>query len=373
MFTVYQDSVVEKKIGEDMDRVIDSILLTFNKVDAIYLTGGFGRGEGSILLSKDGICQPLNDYDLVVITENSCDERILNSLRTRLAVECGIRQVDISTINPKKIRHLNFTMSNFDLVYASQSIYGRDLLIEEKPNWKPEEMPLKEGVVPLFLFLSALIQSYPGERNLNENQIFWSYQQLSKSILGWSTAMLIFDGLYKPSYSERSIIFKEKFSKDKELCKLVDLATNFKLRPSLNPCTLFELNELWSLTASSHIDAIKKLIPRYYNTRFKDWENLITRHRYSMNGISKAIISKIFRKHHYYDCLNMDISKLYLCFFLIEKQKEQLVNSKRFFRKISYSKHENSIFDTNQYIKELVTADKNSQIFSERGDDIFYV
>ena len=212
MFTVYQDSVVEKKIGEDMDRVIDSILLTFNKVDAIYLTGGVGRGEGSILLSKDGICQPLNDYDLVVITENSCDERILNSLRTRLAVECGIRQVDISTINPKKIRHLNFTMSNFDLVYASQSIYGRDLLIEEKPNWKPEEMPLKEGVVPLFLFLSALIQSYPGERNLNENQIFWSYQQLSKSILGWSTAMLIFDGLYKPSYSERSIIFKEKFS-----------------------------------------------------------------------------------------------------------------------------------------------------------------
>ena len=153
MFTVYEDSEVERKISNDMNLVADSILSAFDNVEAIYLTGGFGRGEGSVIFSKEGKCQPLNDYDLIVITETSCEDKILNALRTRLAFECGIRQVDISILNPKKIKYLGFTMSNYDFVYASQSIYGTDLLFEARPNWDPKKMPFKEGIVPLFLFL----------------------------------------------------------------------------------------------------------------------------------------------------------------------------------------------------------------------------
>ena len=37
-------------------------------IRSIYLCGGFGRGEGSVL-KKDHHIQPINDYDLVVFND----------------------------------------------------------------------------------------------------------------------------------------------------------------------------------------------------------------------------------------------------------------------------------------------------------------
>ena len=372
MYTLHENDIVEEKISNDMKIISEYIVSSVENVKAIFLTGGFGRGEGSVIVENNR-CQPLNDYDLVVIADSLPKEKLINSMRLTLAELCGIRQVDLSLMRSESLPNLNFTMSNYDLATSSKAIYGSVDILKRIPRWSPKKLPLVEGVVPLFLFLSSIIQAYPKQQDLTQNQLFWSYQQLTKSILGWSTAMLIFKGLYDPSYYKRNEIFQKHFAKDKDLCDLVRLATNFKLYPTLKPCDETQLTKLWEVVKESHLRTLKLLLPEFYNFQFKTWDHLISRHKRSMANITKAVLSIILRRHYYYDCLNTDLAKLYLCLSIGNDNPDFLSESKQCFKRISSIKNKQKISDDlNLYLDQLVKVDINSQIFSERGDDIFY-
>ena len=369
----YTNKLVKNKIDSDMSIIIKTINSRIINVDSIILSGSFGRDEGSILINHN-VCQPLNDYDLTVITNEYFDKDELEILRTDLASMCGIRQVDISLLKPSNIKKLNFTMANYDLFFASKVIYGDFYNIFKIPDWKPEDMPHKEAIVPLFLFLSSIIQSYPINKDLSSDAIFWSYQQITKSILGWSTAMLIYEGLYHPSYSERNKRFQEKFRENEKLCNLVNKATLFKLKPDINPCNIQELNDFWSEARKAHLESIKLLLPRFYNYKFVSWDYLIKRHLWSPRGTAKMILSILLQKHHYYDCLKIDIAKLYLCLSFDSADKNKFFKkSKIFLKKLSsYKKSKHSLSTYDEYIHHLIMHDKNANLFYQRGVDIFY-
>ena len=372
MYTINNIKLSNQKINCDMEIIKKVIISEIKNVKAIILTGGFGRGEGSVIF-KDNICQPLNDYDLVVVTNHSAPPIKLEAIRVDLAKLCGIRQVDISLVKYKNFSNMSFTMANYDLLNASKLIYGSLDGISNKPVWNPKKLPLKEGVMPLFLFLSSLIQSYPKHKELNQNEIFWSYQQITKSILGWSAAMLIFKGLYDSSYNQRNQLFQKEFTENKSLCRLVELATEFKLNPILNPCTLSELSKLWNEARLSHMESLKLLLPSFYSINFSSWDNLVIKHKNSFTNIIKMMLSRIFRRHHYYDCLNIDLAKLYLCLAIEDDTNEYLLKSHFYLKKIS-SVNKNKIYssDINEYIDQLICLDKNAYLFFERGSDIFY-
>jgi len=370
MYTVHENELINQKIAGDMDEITETILSLVGDVDAIYLTGGFGRGEGSVLFDEFK-CQPLNDYDLVIITDKLVTEGELVKVRVDLAEKCGIRQVDIGIKRRKDLSSLKFTMANFDLANASEMIYGSLDLKGEMPNWLARDLPKGEGIFPLFLFLSAIILSYPSSKSMSRDEIFWAYQQITKSILGWSTAMLVFEGLYNTSYTSRNEIFQKHFSEFPELCSLVKQATNFKLRPTLSPCAASDYLELWNKARDAHLDVMKSLLVEYYRVDFVSWSSLINRHRVSSKNIVKTLLSLVFRKHHYYDCLNIDVAKLYFCLSI---QDETFLNqSKRYFKKVTWNKPEQNLsINREKYRQQLIMGDINARIFSERGTRIFY-
>lgn len=370
MFTVYKNELINQKIKGDMDQVTKTILSLVTNVDAIILVGGFGRGEGSVLLDGKK-CQPLNDYDLVVITDEMVSEDELVEARLDLAEKCGIRQVDLSIKRRKDLASLKFTMANYDLINASFIIYGSLNLKRESPSWQASSLPKVEGVFPLFLFLSSIVLSYPKSNSMTSQEIFWAYQQTTKSILGWSTAMLVFEGLYDSSYVSRNKTFQEHFSEFPELCILVEQATNFKLRPTLDPCTYSDYLEVWNKAKETHLDVMKLLLSRYYSVEYDSWNALINRHRVSPKNIAKALLSLILRKHHYYDCLNIDIAKLYFCLSI---ENESLLSySKHYLKKVKLSKTEQEFsIDREEYRQQLIMGDINARIFNERGSEIFY-
>ena len=370
MYTIHNNELINQKINCDIDVINETILSLIGSVDAIFLTGGFGRGEGSVLFDNFQ-CQPINDYDLVVVTDESVIEREIVKARIDLAEKCGIRQVDIAVKQRKDLSSLKFTMANFDLVNASIMIYGTLNLKREMPNWLARDLPKEEGIIPLFLFLSAIVQSYPSSKIMSRDEIFWGYQQLTKSILGWSTAMLIFESLYHTSYASRNEIFQKHFSEFPELCSLAQQATDFKLHPTLVPCKASDYHEFWNKAREAHLDVMKSLLVKYYRVNFYSWSSLINRHRLSPKNIVKSLLSLVFRKHHYFDCLNIDLAKLYFCLSI--KDENFLKKSKHYFKKVKWNKKEQTLYNTKEeYLKQLIMGDINARIFSERGSRIFY-
>lgn len=372
MYAIYSNNIIDRKINVDMDIIVENILQSAEHVSAIVLTGGFGRDEGSVLLDGEK-CQPLNDYDVTVIAETWHEGLDLDAKRVELASLCGIRQVDLALISQKSLPKLKLSMLNYDLVNASKVIYGDHDWAKKAPKWNACDLPYKEGVKPLFLFLSSILQAYPQSNEMSHEELFWSYQQSTKAVLGWSTAMLVFDGLYDPSYQNRNLLFQNKYSEKKELCELVSKATAFKLKPNASPCNQDGLNEFWSLTKEAHLDVMKDLIPKFYNTKFTNWERLVLRHKLSFSSIAKKALSVLFSRHHYENCLNIDIAKLFMCLSLDSDNEYFFNKSRAHYKKLMLTEKLNTPSkDREQYLRQLITTDINARIFFEQGNAIYY-
>src|SRR3989339_1840041 len=70
-YTVAGSPQFEQRLGNELQRIVTAVrdLPQAPPIEAIVLMGGYGRGEGTPL-HKDGIEQPFNDYDLMVICGN---------------------------------------------------------------------------------------------------------------------------------------------------------------------------------------------------------------------------------------------------------------------------------------------------------------
>jgi hypothetical protein len=99
----------------------------------------------------------------------------------------------------------------------------------------------------------------------------------------------------------------------------------------------------------------------------------VVRHQSSFINIIKTIYSILFNQHHYRDCLNTDIAKLYLCLGLNHGGKEFIDKSKKYYQKLVMNREELSLIDRDEdYLNLLLKSDINAQIFYARGNQIFY-
>ena len=111
----------------------------------------------------------------------------------------------------------------------------------------------------------------------------------------------------------------------------------------------------------------------FYKFKFSTWDYVVLRHKLSFVNLAKMLLSKVFRRHHYYDCLNTDLAKLYLCLAIGNPDDGSLAKSKRYFSMITSVKSSQLPSpNLRQYIEQLILSDKNAQMFFERGSDIFY-
>ena len=300
-----------KKIDNDVQEITNYLLDNIDHVDAIILVGSFGRGEGSIL-HHDNEIYAINDYDLVVISNKNYSEVYINNLRRELEKKLSIRQVDLTFYKKTELRKTNFSMYIYDLKYASKIIYGDSNILELIPNMDSKKMPILEGIRPLFLFGISLLQAYPYQKDITDFDIFWSYQQISKSVIGWSTALLVSKGLYDPSYKKRQEIFLKKFSDDLELCRYVNLAYEFKLNPSFNPINTLDLKKYWNKITKAHLQVCKQVIGKYYSSKSNSLESVCMSYKKSFRNRLK-ILYTIFFGIDKRTIINLDVGQLFLC------------------------------------------------------------
>ena len=280
-------------------------------MEAIFLVGSFGRNEGSVLnYHGKNIC--INDYDLVVLSNKNLDSFFINGLRRKLENILQIRHVDISSYQKRDFKKMDFTIYSYDLKYASKTIFGNEKYLNLIPDMDKSKIPILEAIRPLLLFPGALLLAYPRKKQMTEIEIFWSYQQISKSILGWSSAMLIEKGLYTPSYLERSKIYEKTFKNRKRLCKLVKEATNFKLRPNLIAIEGKDLMNFWIEATKVHLEVCESILKNYYRSQSSNIEDVLSCYEKSFRNRLKRIFT-IFTGIDKSSMMNIEIGQLYLC------------------------------------------------------------
>ena len=65
------------QIQKYLQVIVDTIVSQIPQTQSIILAGGFGRGEGSVII-KNKQAIPLNDFDIYIITNQAIDEHHLN-------------------------------------------------------------------------------------------------------------------------------------------------------------------------------------------------------------------------------------------------------------------------------------------------------
>jgi hypothetical protein len=232
-FTAHNNGKIDEKIQGDLDTIKKCLVEAFPGVRALILVGGFGRGEGSVLLDANKI-RPINDYDIVVVSENVVDPVKLRREAKRVASTLGIWHVDLVCIPEREISTLPLTMFNYDAKYGGYVFWGNEKIFDSFPPMNASKLPLEEGRILLFnrivtvleCFSVAFLHTEPPDRAR-----LFLVAQTTKGILAACDAVLILERKYHHSYREKQNRFNA-LKRPNEQKALVDRAVSFKLFPT---------------------------------------------------------------------------------------------------------------------------------------------
>jgi hypothetical protein len=318
---------IRRKIQSDLSQIIDELKF-FPQIVSIVLGGGFGRGEGSILIEK-GKVKPLNDYDIYIFVNKEIDKNLIYQIEKKLAEKLEIIWVDIQQITYSKIKKLKPHQYIFDIKYGGRVIYGKNILSELK-NFQSEEIPLDSAEKLLMTRLWCLFQKEKG---------FFYNQQIVKAVLALEEAILILNKDYTTSYEEK--LEKIKKYTDDRYYALFKWATLFKLKPNkrlkIKPEDYIKIRRLFLKTL---LEVGKKLYnfsktERYYNSYiFYNFPYLIYRQFFRADkkyGIQIKIKFAEFYLMLYYETKNEQYLKacetiLNLRFFNINNLHKEILD-----------------------------------------------
>ena len=216
---------IEKKANKMLTRHTEIMVNTIKKwinPIAIYLTGSFGRGEGTVFLNEGKIL-PLRDYDVLIITLKPISHQTLYRIKKEIEKKIGIPLVHFSKsdrhpfevwLTQLTVQDLKVTpiLKVMDVKYSAKLLWGKDLrdIIEVEPH----DLSTYNVFMILGGFLSGIIYELD-PRVLQNTKFYWRrvdlvYQCL-KIYIEMSTALLLLKGMYAPSFSERVSLFSEVY------------------------------------------------------------------------------------------------------------------------------------------------------------------
>ena len=338
-FTVHQDPRINKYIEQDLSFLRKALKEQFPNITALILTGGFGRGEGS-LLWQNGLPKPINDYDIVVLFKKKIDRNALRTQSVILAKQLAIRFVDLLPINEAQTPHLPYTQFNYDLSQGNYTFYGDPQLLSRLPTWDSAQMPLSQGKKILFNRLVSLLEGYSTRFLIEpptDQEAFFLANQCSKAILACVDALLMLKGHYHYSYQQRYINFSQDYTHDPESIRLVKRAVEFKLRPQFQPP--FDVITYWFYSRDFFVKTLKHFLNIFYEREFSDWVNFDKFYRsriYLNNGNTKGHLKDLvrlgLRRPLVFDqIINLDLAQIHLSAAIIDKNQDDalLVNLAR--------------------------------------------
>ncbi len=359
-YTKNKSKLVESYLNEKIRIIIDIIRKRIPDTISIIMGGGFGKGEGSVVVKNKEVIL-INDFDMYVIAKKEYSEEIINNIAQEASRKIGKKgissfikfnknrpllkdffYIDLKVIPINYLKKLPPMVKYYDLKNSSKVIYGKNVL-DNIPDF---ELPLAEGARFLLNRMSHLVQHFYSSfftKNVKENdhQIFLLHT--IKTYTDACSALLILSKKYEPTYSKRLDVFKEIYSKDfPELKKLIpeytekikeftEFKLNFNLdayrgndlelwkqsRNYIGIATKYFFKEFLNKKINNYYDlskAIEKSAVKYYNPYIK----YILKRKFKLNINNKYILglgsitAHIYMNFLYFNRMKEGHNKLYI-------------------------------------------------------------
>lgn len=257
-------STLEKHLTHVCEQVREGIraIIPTTKLEGIALAGGYGRGEGGVLRTKDGD-KPYNDLEFFVFVRGSTflnDRRYkasLHELGERLTPAAGI-EVEFKIISSATLSQAAPSMFYYDLVMGHRWLIGDDSLLENAGHHREaSRIPLHEVTRLLFnrcsglLFAKARLQ----QGSFTAEDADFVARNIAKAQLALGDALLAADGRYHWSCIERH----ERLAADESLQQHHAEGVAFKLHPQRSTQSREELAKLHAEVSSLAMDLFLRL------------------------------------------------------------------------------------------------------------------
>lgn len=290
-----KDQLKENRLNNDMEYIISQIVEKMEKPPtAIYLCGGYGRGEGAWIFNPDGSVSPYNDYDFSVITDYPLAPKEYTDLRKELAAKIGISWIDIDFYPLKSLKKMSATIKNVDLLYASKFLYGEDILKTLAPICSQNI-----GVYDVLKLYRTRIWTFLGSwdgsfHSLQADESCFFKNQMAKAVLAACDMILISEKAYTPRYYDRVERACEVMSYNERFCVRARWALHEKLNPSMGELSLEEMKELYFECKMIFDEGLRYALKENYKY-FEDPE--ITKRYYFLHTshLVHDVYNKLFR------------------------------------------------------------------------------
>lgn len=204
-FTLDGSDALEEHLARTCEKVRSEIqrLIPSDKLEAIVLGGGYGRGQGGVLKTPNGD-KPYNDLEFYVFLRGS---RVLNErnyskqlcdLGDKLAPEAGLH-VEFKVDSLSRLRSAPVTMFSYDLVSGHKIIFGSaDIFRGTERHLDGRNIAAAEATRLLFNRCTGLLLAKEMLRGgaLTDEQSDFVGRNLAKARLALGDAVLAARGEY---------------------------------------------------------------------------------------------------------------------------------------------------------------------------------
>ncbi len=252
LYTRHSNPSADAAVKDQLKYILDALTARVGPVEAVVLTGSFGRGEGGVYQDSAGRYCPVNDYDLIVVDPRDLTVE-LAGLGDQLARELEIDFVDLAYSNGCW-ENLPPTIFNYDLKYGSRVMAGNPSVLDPIPVYAASEFTADDTVRLLLNrtagLLSGINGKFLGDDPGSADEQRYRTNQMVKAWIAVGDAYLIQWNGYDSSYMRRKERFVSLASGAGLESKLIDCVASsydFKCLPDYAAftCGLQEMVELF--------------------------------------------------------------------------------------------------------------------------------
>lgn len=310
-----EDASVNEQIESQLQLVTKTILKNTPKVRSIIIAGGFGKGEGSFKLTKDGKVRCLRDFDVVCIVDRKPNLKAVDKLHDQIYKSLGLKNSASSVFGREQsfMIDLKFLRKD-DLIYpdiyfcdlkaTSQILWGED--VRGLVPWTKYDVPLSSGLRLLFEKVSGLLGHFSvvylqGKTPTNQEKESL-LSECRKTFIEIGTALCILAGKYEPKYAKRAKVLANLYATQfpelarvlPELPKKVIEYTDLRLKSYL-PKNYEDPVELWFSARNYLREAFNFYLRSYTGKSLSDWNALPTLMRTVAREYYKPFLGPLLR------------------------------------------------------------------------------
>lgn len=279
--TYYNNKEVEiflRKVLKEVSLVFEKIF-TKETTSALILIGGYGRGEGGILVQDDAF-HPHNDLNILYIHHGSIDNISIDKANRQLEKISKTYTIDIdmSAINKNKLLNLNGLVMSYDMRYGHKTLLGNSDFLKEYQAFSIENIdPIEVRQLLVnrgtLLLINRLLLN---KETLLETEKRLIIKHTMKAIIGYGDALLYFNNAYHWSYAQKQSNLSHMKNISKDIKDLYSEAILFRFMPDYDVYLDKDLKtwnkELFAILSRVHLECEQvNLIDSDL-----DWDNYLT-------------------------------------------------------------------------------------------------